>query len=244
MRCNNSIIEVLKYIDLFGTQFNFYTENKRKHYTDLGGVLTLLSFIAGIFTFIFMNYDDFLHYTPISTISTSKEPYRNVQFLREKIWIPWRIRDYRAKAFNITDIFYPIIFYYHAYRNNTKDALELSYDILPYKLCNETSMANYTSSYLLDIELDKLYCIEMDNINMGGGWDTEYINYVQFDLYTCKNGIDFDKNNENCSTYEEIMEKVGEDNSFSMDIYFPVVHYQPMNKEVPIFVRYDNFFII
>ena len=38
------------------------------------------------------------------------------------------------------------------------------------------------------------------------------------------------------------MEVAGEDNSFSMDVYYPVVHYQPLNKTNPIFVRYDNFF--
>jgi hypothetical protein len=103
-------------------------------------------------------------------------------------------------------------------------------------------MVNYTNSFILDIELEKLYCIEMDYINMGGGWDTEFINYVEFDLFTCADGIDYDENNINCSTYEHIMEAAGEDNSFSMDVYYPVVHYQPLNKTNPIFVRYDNFF--
>ena len=77
---------------------------------------------------------------------------------------------------------------------------------------------------------------------MGGGWDTEFINYVEFDLFTCADGIDYDENNINCSTYEHIMEAAGEDNSFSMDVYYPVVHYQPLNKTNSIFVRYDNFF--
>ena len=85
-------------------------------------------------------------------------------------------------------------------KNLTKNALDLSYEILDYKLCNETSMANYTNSFILDIELEKLYCIEMDYINMGGGWDTEFINYVELDLFSCANGIDFDENNKNCST--------------------------------------------
>ena len=239
MRKNNSRFETLKNIDLFSTSFTFYTDRK---YTKLGGVLTLLSFIVGIFASISINYDDFLHKNPISTISTSKEPYRNVKFLEEKIWIPWRIRDYRSRTLNFTGLLYPIIYYYHASRNATKNALDLSFDILNYKLCNETSMANYTDSFILDIEIEKLYCIEMDNINMGGGWDTEFINYVQFDLYTCANGIDYDENNTNCSTYEDIMKAAGEDNSFAMDIYYPVVHYQPTSKKNPIFVRYDNFF--
>ena len=47
--------EILKYLDLFGTNFNFYTERNRKFYTPFGGILTLLSIFVGILVFIFMN---------------------------------------------------------------------------------------------------------------------------------------------------------------------------------------------
>jgi hypothetical protein len=103
-------------------------------------------------------------------------------------------------------------------------------------------MANNTDSFILDIELDKLYCIEMDDLNMGGGCDTEYINYVEIDLYICEDGINYDENNPKCSSYDKIIEAAGPDNSFFFDFYYPVVHFQPMNKTVPIFVRYDNLF--
>ena len=82
----------------------------------------------------------------------------------------------------------------------------------------------------------------MDDIEMGGNLDANYIFYVQFDLYTCKNGIDFDEKNPNCTTYEKIIEAAGEDNSFTFDLYYPVVHYQPMVKENPLFVKYANYF--
>ena len=70
MRNNNSIFETLKNIDLLDINFYFYTDKKRNFTTKLGGSLTLLWFISGIFTFIYINYDDFLHNNPISTIST------------------------------------------------------------------------------------------------------------------------------------------------------------------------------
>ena len=126
----NHLTDVLKYADLFGTHFNFYTDKKRKFYTSLGGILTLLSFVISLLVFILINYDELLHNNPISTTSYSKEPYRNVRFLEEKIWIPWRIRDYRARTFNFTGVFYPIAFYYHATRNFSKDALDLEFKVL------------------------------------------------------------------------------------------------------------------
>ena len=238
----NILSEVLKYLDFFGTNFNFYTEKNRKFYTAFGGILTLLSIIVGILVFIFINLDDFLHEAPISTTSTTREDYYNIKFLKEKIWIPWRIRDYNSKTVNHTGILYPIVFYYKGIKNKTKNSLDLSFTIINYRLCNETSMANNSDSYLIDIELDQLYCIDMDDLDMGGSWDTDFINYVEFDLYSCKDGIDYDENNSNCSTYEDIIDAAKGDNSFEFEIYYPVVHYQPMDKKNPIFVQYANYF--
>ena len=188
-----AIFDVLKFIDLYGTDFNFYSDKRRKYYTPLGGVLTLISLTIGLLIFLYINIDDIIHKNLISTISTSKEPYRKVKFLEEKIWIPWRIRDYHSNTMNFTGIFYPIVYYYHSSRANPSESLDLSYDILNYTLCNETSMANNTDSFILDIELDKLYCIEMDNLNMGGGWDADFIYYIEFDLFRCDGGIDYDE---------------------------------------------------
>ena len=239
---NKFLLEIIKYLDCFGTNFNFYTEKNRKFYTVFGGVLTILSIIASLLVFIFINLDDFLHNVPISTTSTAGEQYRNITFLEEKIWIPWRIRDYNGKTVNFKDLFYPIAFYYEGIYNNTKKALDLSYEIRNSRLCNETPMANNSDSYIIDIDLGQLYCIDMDELDMGGSWDIDFINYVEFDLFSCKNGIDYDEDNPNCSSYEKIIAAGGEDNSFEFEIYYPVVHYQPMNKSIPIFVRYANYF--
>jgi len=234
--------EILKYIDSFGTKFTFYTEKNRKFYTPLGGILTLLSIIFGVIVFIHINIDDFLHNNPNSTTSIVKENYRNIKFREEKIWIPWRIRDYSGKKVNHIGLLYPIIYYYKGIRSDPKEGMDLSYSILNYRLCNETSMKNFSDSYIIDIDLDQIYCIDMEDLNIGGSWDTDYINYVQFDLFACKNGINYDKNNKNCTSYEKIIENATDNNSYEFELYYPVVQYQPMNKTTPIFVRYSNYF--
>ena len=238
----SALFELLRRIDCFGVTFNFYTEKNRKFYSPFGGLLTLLAILLGIFIFIYAERDDILHKSPMSTTSESNKEYTKISFLKEKIWIPWRIRDYHAKTLNFSNLLYPIVFYYRAIYNETKKALDIKRSVLNYRLCNETSMAKNKDSYILDIDLDKVYCIEMDDIEMGGSWDTNYIFYVKFDLYTCKNGITYDEKNPNCTTYEKIIEAAGEDNSFTFDLYYPVVHYQPMVKDNPLFVKYANYF--
>ena len=236
------LTEVLKYFDCFGTNFNFYYERNRKFYTPFGGVLTILSIIFGIIVFICINLDDFLHNIPNSTTSTAKGKNREIKFGEEKIWLPWRIRDYDGKSINHSELLYPIIYYYKGNRNNTKYGMNLTYNIINYRLCNETSMINNTNSYIIDIDLDQLYCINMEELNMGGNFDSNFINYVEFDLYFCKNGIDYDNNNNNCTSTEKVFDAVKKYNSLTFELYYPVVNYQPMNKTTPIYVSYSNYF--
>ena len=238
----NTIGEILKYFDFFGTTFNFYTERNRKLYTLFGGILSLLSFFFGLLIFIYINLDDFLHNIPNSTTSTKKENYRKIKFKEEKIWIPWRIRNFGGKTVDHKDFLYPIIFYYRGILNNESKSLDVTYEFINYKLCNETSMINHSNIYMIDLELDQLYCIDMEELDMGGSWDADFLDLVTLDLYTCKNGINYDPNNTNCTTYESIAEKAGDNDCFEFEMYYPVVQYQPMNKTTPIFIRYYNYF--
>ena len=233
---------ILKYVDFFGTNFNFYTEKNRKLYTPLGGILTLFSLIFGIIIFLSMNLEEINHNNPISSTSVVQEEYHNIKFVQEKLWIPWRIRDYEGNLANFSGLLYPIIYYYSGIRNKTDDKLNLEYSFLDYKLCNETSMINNLNYFIIDVSLDQLYCIDMENLNMGGNWDYDFVHYVEFDLYICKNGIDYDENNTDCTTYDTLIEAAQNDNSFEFEIYYPLVHYQPLNKTNPIFVKYNSYF--
>ena len=233
---------ILKYVDCFGTNFNFYTERNRKLYTPLGGILTLFSLICGTAIFLSMNLDELRHDVPISSTSVIQENYHNIKFVQEKIWIPWRVRDYEGNLANFSGLLYPIIYYYSGIRNKTENNLALGFSFLNYKLCSETSMINNTDSFIIDVSLDELYCIDMEELDIGGNWDYDFVNYVEFDLYTCKNGIDYDENNKNCTSYEDLIIAAQNDNSFEFEIYYPLVYYQPMNKSNPIFVKYNSYF--
>ena len=232
--------EIFKYFDFFGTNFTFYIEKHRKFYTNLGGILSLLSFLIGLIVFIFINLEEFLHKNPISTTSTSEEEYKNIKSGEEKIWIPWRIRDFGGKTINHVDLLYPIIFYYQGNRNGTY--MDVNYRYIDYKLCNETLMRNNSETFILDINLDQLFCIDMEDLEVGGSWDADFLNLVTLDLYNCKDGINYDENNPNCTTYDKIEEFAGKNNNLQFEIYYPIINYQPMNRTDPIVVKYINYF--
>ena len=103
--------------------------------------------------------------------------------------------------------------------------MEIIYDLINYKLCNETTMVNYSNLYGIDIELDQLYCIDMEDLDIGGSWDSDFLNLIILDLYACKNGIEYNENNTDCTTYDEIFSLTGQNDCCQFELYYPTVQY-------------------
>ena len=238
----SDLAEILKYLDFFGAKITFYLDQKTKLYTITGGILTLLSFFFCLFIFILQSINDFKRAQPITSVSTLtyKKSNRRIKFGDEKIWIPWRIVDYNKNYFNHTNILFPIINYYYGKKRN--NSLDIKKKSLNYMLCNETSMINNSDKFLINTPLNEIYCIDMDDLYMGESLVSGFISYVKFDLYFCKNGLDYNENDKSCTTYDNYKKTVGENNSLEFDIYFPEVQFNPMNLKNPIEVIYNKRF--
>ena len=235
---------IIKYIDLFGTRCTFYSDKMPKLYTVVGGILSIFSILVCIIIFIIFSLDDLKRKFPSTTTSSiPSEGYRKIKFSEEKIWIPWRIVDYNNNEFvNHTGILYPIITYYSGIKFPDSKEYNYTKKILNYKLCNETSLNYESNIYQITVSLNELYCIDMEDLDMGGSWMSEFINYIEFDLYYCEDGINYDEFNSKCSSFDQIMKYVGENNSLDIAIYFPIVQFQPINKTNPIIVIYRQFY--
>ena len=226
---------------MFGTKCTFYNEKMPKLYTIAGGIFSILSILACILIFIIFSLDDLKRKNPITTISSiPSEGYRKIKFGKEKIWIPWSIVDYNNKFVNHTGLLFPIIYYYSGIKDI--DDYKMTKKILNYKLCNETSMAYDNTNYQITVPLSNIYCIEMDDLDMGGSWITEYINYIEFDLYYCEDGINYDENNIKCTSYNKIKNFIGENNSLDIAVFYPIVQFQSTNKTNPVIVIYKEYF--
>ena len=237
-------IKIIKYLDLFGTRCTFYSEKMPKLYTVTGGIFTIISILVCISIFVIFSLDDMKRKFPnITTSYIPSEGYRKIKFGQEKIWIPWRIVDYNNNEnVNHTNLLYPIIYYYSRTKNNKTREFHLTTKVLDYKLCNETSMVNDSDIYKITVPLSELYCINMEDLEMGGSWISEYFYYISFHLFYCENGIEFDENNEKCSSIDKIMNFIGENNSLEIDVYYPIVQFQPTNKTYPVIVIYRQHF--
>ena len=235
---------LIKYMDLFGTRCTFYSDRMPKLYTITGGIFTIFSFFLCLLAFLIVSLDDLKRKFPSTTTSfISSEGYRKIKFGEEKIWIPWRIVDYNNNEFiNHTGLLYPIISYYSGIKYKNSKDFNLTKKILNYKLCNETSMIYESNVYQISIPLNELYCIDMEDLDMGGSWINEFIYYIKFELYYCENGINYDETNDKCTSFNRIKNFIGKNNSLEIEIYYPVVHFQSTNKTFPVIVMYRNYF--
>ena len=239
------IKRILKICDLYGTKFHWYIGYKPKYYSYHGGIFSLLSLISSIIIFLIFGLKDFKRANPI--INTSTIPpsgYKNIQFGKQKLYLPWRIVDYDEKPLNHKGIVYPKIYYYTSKYNNETGAMKTNYTLISYKLCNETSMKNLGKEFLLDISLEELYCIDMEELNMGGSWTSDFINYIRFDLYLCKDGINYNESNLNCTSFNKFEDLHGKDNSWFFELLYPVVQFQPNKKNIPILILYKTYYYI
>ena len=125
-------------------------------------------------------------------------------------------------------------------RWNDTFGMDLTYRTLSYKLCNETSMANKTDEYQIDVPLNELFCIEEDNIPWGGSWYGDILYYVEVNLFLCKEGIHFNASDPRCTKMTDLSKH--RNTSWLFEFYYPVVQFQPTNFVVPMAVIYRSYY--
>ena len=235
-------MKILKYFDFFGIHFHFYVGNKRKLYTSYGGVISLICIFCCILIFFILTLKELLHKNPISNISSvSQAGNHRVKFGKDKFWIPWRIIDFKKTKIDFNNTLYPSIYIKKGEKDNTENRFTFKSENIIYKLCNETDFVNRGKNYFIDASLDELYCMEFDNIELGGGWTENFLYYVQLDIYICKDGIEYDEGNPKCTTFQELKNKFL-NNSWAFEYFYPIVEYQPTNYENPVLVIYKSHF--
>ena len=236
-------MKILKYLDFFGIHFHFYVGNKRKLYTSYGGIISLVCIFCCIGIFLILCLKELLHKNPITnTSSVSQAGYHKIKFGKDKLWIPWRIVDFDKNFINFTNLLYPQIYIKKGQKNNMREGFIFKTSFVKYKLCSETDFEQRGKNYYLDVPLNELYCSEIDNIELGGGWNADFLDYMEIDIYICKDGIEYDESNKNCTSYENLKSNYTKNNSWAFEYFYPIVEFQPTNYENPVLVIYKNHF--
>ena len=235
--------EILKYMDIFGTKLNFYSDKRKKYYTKLGGILSIISILICIITFILVTKDDLSRKFPHIIFSSNiPQQQKKINLEQKNIWIPWRIIDSTKQYIDNNSLIYPIISYYYGERKTLKDVFQIKTKNIQYQLCSETKMKNLPSIYYIQVPLNELYCFNSTDLELGGSLNDLFISYLTIDFYLCKDGENYDINNSNCSSIEKINNIIGEKNTLEIEIYYPIVYFEPANLKKPISIFYNKYF--
>ncbi len=105
-------------------------------------------------------------------------------------------------------------------------------------------MKNLGEEYIIDIPIDTLYCIDMEDLKVGGSWNADFLNFIRFDLYICKYGIDYNESDSRCTNYDDLVEIYGKGDSVFFELLYPVIQFQPTNLKVPILILYKTYYYI
>ena len=44
----------------------------------------------------------------------------------------------------------------------------------------------------------------MEDLNVGGSWNSDFLNFIRFDLYMCEDGIDYNMSDSKCTNYDDL----------------------------------------
>ena len=230
--------ELIKYLDFFSIKFNFYTNKQPRFRNVFGGIMNLIYLIICILIFFEFSYQDLFKLKPtisMSEIYTSTQ--KNVNANKEKIWIPFRVTTYEEKFIDHRGILYILPYYIEGKLNNIT-GMKFKYRLLSYKLCNETSMANKTDNYIIDVPLNELFCIDEDEISFGGSFDRNFFNYVEINLHLCKDEINFNSSEPKCNNVNDLFNF--KNSPWLFEFFYPVVQFQSTNLKTPLTVIYKS----
>ena len=236
----NKKMNFLKYCDFFDIKFHFYVGGHPSNSNIFGGIMSILFCISAILLMFILSIEDLRKLNPIT--SKSEVPGADIKIVNlhdSKVWVPWRMVTYEEKFIDHRGILHPIVSFVEG-KWNSSFGMDLTYHTLNYKLCSETSMANKTIEYKIDIPLNECFCIDNDDIPWGGSWHSDILYYFEVNLYTCEGGIDFNSSDPRCTKMSELLKH--RNTSWLFEFYYPVVQFEPTNLKNPISVIYRSYF--
>ena len=236
-------MKMLISLDFFGTYLHWYVNRQKKLYTRLGGIFTIISFIICFLVLLYLLKEFFIRNNPqiIESVDASND-YKKIRFGEEKIYIPWTITDYQFHKVNFTGLIYPVIYYFYSLRDENTGKLPYNYTILNYTFCNETNIKSLKYKNYSNVNFDNFYCINMQDINMGGGYYQDFFYHIHMDFFLCEDGINTGNKGKKCTTNDELIKQIGADNAWHFEVYYPEVQFNPKNKNSPLEIFYNGHF--
>ena len=161
---------------------------------------------------------------PKTTVNDEINYYLQVANISNKnIFIPWAIIDNFGSILNFTELIIPKIYYFKGSKYQILKPPTNKVKILNYTYCNNKKNSKF------NINFNNYYCIDMNDIILGGDLLNNSIYQIQIDFSLC----------ENCSNYDELEKIIG---NWHIELYYPTIKFNANNKLNPMEIIYESHF--
>jgi hypothetical protein len=200
--------QLFKCCDIYGSPVALNINQKEKIKTIPGAFLSLV-WIAILIAFtVSYGHDISNSYTPPEDIQYSKRPF--YRLTNDNFPVAVAFQTYNQQTY-----VNPKYFKFEAINvktfNQNSTTITTSYEFEP---CTDKHFPNFSSAYLLNAGTSKYMCVKNQELNIGGYWDNDYIQYVIFRLRMCNNGTDG-----NCASKDEINNWINRE-PIAFNLYF------------------------
>jgi len=187
---------LIKKLDLFGISYNFQLDSQEKYKTFTGGVISVLFYLITIVLFVSFGSNMYNRRNPQVSFSSEITNYKKTQLSNKNFTLPFRVED--AVGIQVTNssiLYQEMLFYHREIQENGEWGLVSFEDnqTLLYRKCSEmTDTPEKQRSY--NISLDAWYCVNFDNLTLGGNWDGNFLYAFEIQTRLCGS-----KSNQNLS---------------------------------------------
>jgi hypothetical protein len=172
-------------LDFFGVNFNFLIDGKEKYQTSLGAVISIFTAVIFVALFFGFGLDIFERKMPKVSINSSVGQYHYPTLNNKNFTYAYRLEDSYNMLINDTSKYRTFYTNYHYSLENETWILG-DFNIMEGRLCN--SFPEFEEKQLLfNISLEGWYCIDFDQMKLGGFYTTDSVYGIAIHTIHCSN---------------------------------------------------------
>ena len=206
---------MFSFLDIYGKPYTFTLFNEPVFKTNFGGIMSILSIICFILSFLYFGQNFYLFKNPhyINQKMTQKT-YPRYPITNNDLLIAVRIEDTNNLPIDYSNLF-NIEFLYFNQTNSDNGNNSIQNKTLGFRDCklfNFTDMRLYTKKNLSD----RYLCLDLSNLVIGGYFDIDWTYYIQINVLPCFNSTA--NNKTNCLAYDKVIDYLMINNIY-MSVY-------------------------
>ena len=185
-------------LDIFGSGFNFLVNGNDKVQTSFGSWFTIFYFFTFVGLFFGFGVDLYQRKKPKVSFNSKIEDYTRFSLSNSNYTYAFRVED--TDGVFITDesiVYQEILYFSYEMENGAWDVKFIN--LLKPKRCNDVPLVK-EKEQKYNISLNSWYCIDFDNVTMGGNWEGNFVYGLQIVTRQCTNST----TRNNCRSKENI----------------------------------------